>query len=79
MMVMNNESSQENTRALMKDSGPSIALNFNVHLVPKEVDLTDYQLFGFYDAEGKSYNVYMIDNELIFQDQDGNTYMNQTE
>lgn len=79
MMVMQEELSQENTRALMKDVGSSIVLNFNVYLVPKEYDLSDHQLFGFYDVDGKSYNVYLIDNELIFQDQNGNTYMNQTE
>lgn len=79
MMVMQDEISQENSRALMKDTSPCIALNFSVHLVPKTLDLTDQQLLGFYDEEGKSYNVYLLDNELIFQDQDGNTYINQSE
>lgn len=79
MTVMQEESSPEKTRAVMMDAAPSIALNFNIHLIPKEVDLTDQQLFGFYAEDDQAYNVYMIDNALIFQDQDGNTYMNQTE
>lgn len=79
MTVMQDEVSQENARAVMMDAAPNITLNFNVHLVLKQIDLTDQLLFGFYHVEDKSYNVYLINNELIFQDQEGNTYINLTE
>lgn len=80
MSVMHEEeSAKEKSRTVMMDALPSITLNFSVNLSEKQFEIDDQKLLGFYEVDGKSYNVYIIDNELIFQDQAGNTYINQSE
>lgn len=71
--VMNDDPS---LRSRGIDSQPAIYLN-RVELSEKVVELNDYQPIGTFVNDETMYSVYLIENELVFQDSSGKTYINQ--
>lgn len=75
--VMSLDPSAQKSRALDQDVSPAIQLPAGVLLEEKAVDVTDYPMIGIYHEGELTYSVYIVDNELIFQNQEGKTYVNQ--